>query len=271
MIQVTKNVYVESAMIACNVGCLVTKAGLVMIDTPMRPTDALKLRSEISGKGQIKYLIITEEHADHWQGGHFFPGTLITSHTTREKLAKIPASVPLENVQHIDPQGVSLTADYHIRLADITFDENLSLYLGDQSLQLFRLPGHSTGGIGVYIPEEKVVFTTDIVFHKKKSWLQESDPEAWLRSLDKLSALDTRVVVPGHGAVTTRDVFIEEAGVIRKWIEAVKKALQKGLGLQEAIAQIPNQDPYPKQENTPMTEPELNRAIIARLYQYYSK
>jgi glyoxylase-like metal-dependent hydrolase (beta-lactamase superfamily II) len=32
----------------------------------------------------------------------------------------------------------------------------------------FHLPGHSTAGIGVYIPEEQVVFTTDIVFHKRK-------------------------------------------------------------------------------------------------------
>jgi cyclase len=271
MIQVTKNVYVESGMIACNVGCLVTRAGLVMIDTPMRPTDAAKLRDEMGKKGQIKYLINTEEHADHWQGSYFFPGTLITSQNTRDKLVRIPASVPIETVKHLDPQGMSLMQDYRIRLADITFSGNLTLYLGDHTVQLFALPGHSAGGVGVYVPEEKIVFTTDIVFHKKKSWLQESDPEAWLQSLKKLSGLDTKVVVPGHGPVTTKDVFAEEANIVQKWIDAVKKAIKQGLSLEEAIAKISNQDPYPKQENTPMSEPELNKAIVVRLYQYYSK
>jgi cyclase len=271
MIQVTKNLYVESGMIACNVGCLVTEAGLVMIDTPMRPTDAVKLLHEIGQKGQIRYLINTEEHADHWQGSYFFPGILITSQNTRDKLAGIPVAAPVETVKHLDPQGIPLMKDYRIRLADITFNDNLTLHLGDHTVELFALPGHSVGGIGVYIPEEKVVFTTDIVFHKKKSWLHESDPEAWLRSLKKLSALDTRAVVPGHGPVTTKAVFDEEAGIIQKWIDAVKKAIQQGLSMEEATTQLPDQDPYPKQENTPMSEPELNKAIIMRLYQYYSK
>jgi hypothetical protein len=41
--------------------------------------------------------------------------------------------------------------------------------------------------------------------------------------------------------------------------------------MEEAINRISQPDPYPKQPNTPMTEDELNRAIIARLYHLYSR
>lgn len=271
MIQVTKNVYVETGMPACNLGFVVTKQGVVMIDTPMRPTDAMKWRDEASKKGEIRYLINTEEHPDHWQGSYFFPGVLITHQETRDKLAKVPATEVTERVKQIDPAGLPLTEGYRVRLADITLTEGMNLYLGEHTIQLFHLPGHSTGGMGVYIPEERVVFTTDIIFHKMKSWLHESDPQKWLASLRKIGELDLEVIVPGHGALCRKDYLEEEARVVRQWVESVKSAIKQGLSLEEAQAKIPSPDPYPKQPGTPKTEPELNREIIARLYQLHSE
>ena len=266
MIQITKNVYVETGMPACNLGFVTTKEGIVMIDTPMRPTDAVKWRDEASKKGEIRYLINTEEHADHWQGSYFFPGVLITHQETRDKLAKVPTAEVTERVKQIDPAGVPLIKGYRVRLADITLTESMNLYLGDHTIQLFHLPGHSTGGMGVYIPEERVVFTTDIIFHKMKSWLHESDPQQWLASLKKLSQLDLEVIVPGHGELCKKDYLGEQARIVRQWVELVKSAIKQGLSVSEAQAKISSPDPYPKQPGTPRTEPELNKAIIARLY-----
>ena len=271
MIQISKNVYLETGMTACNLGFVTTKEGVVMIDTPMRPTDAVKWRDEASKKGEIRYLINTEEHPDHWQSSHFFPGILITHQITRDKLTKANAAEAIERVKRMDPNGVPLMTGYQVKLADITFTESMNLYLGEHTIKLFHLPGHSTGGIGVYIPEERVVFTTDIIFHKMKSWLHESDPSQWLASLKKLSELDLDVVVPGHGAPCKKDYLEEQAMIIRKWVEAVRSAIKQGLSVEEAQAKISSPDSYPKQLGTPMTEPELNRAIIDRLYRLNSQ
>jgi cyclase len=267
MIQVTKNVYVETGMQACNLGFVTTKEGVVMIDTPMRPTDAVKWRDEASKKGGIRYLINTEEHADHWQGSYFLPGMLITHQITRDKLAKVPAAEVTGRIKLIDPEGALLAKEYKVRLAQITFTESMQLHLGDHTILLFSLPGHSTGGIGVYIPEERVVFTTDIIFHKMKSWLNESDPSEWLASLKKLSELDIDVIVPGHGDLCNKEYIEQQATIIRQWVDAVKSAIKQGLSLEEAQAKVTSPDSYPKQPGTPRTEGELNKAIIARLYQ----
>lgn len=271
MIQVTKNVYVETDMMVCNLGLVTTKEGIVMIDTPIRPTDAVKWRDEASKKGVIKYLINTEEHPDHSQGSHFFPGVLITHEKTRDKLAQVPTAEVLERVKRIDPTGVPLMKGFQVKLADITFTESMSLCLGEHTIKLFHLPGHSAGGIGVYIPEERVAFTADIVFHKRKSWLHESDPSQWLASLKKLAELDLDVIVPGHGNLCKKDYFEEQASIVRRWVEAVRLAIKQGFSLEEAQATISSPDSYPKQAGTPMTESELNRAIIARLYLLYSQ
>jgi len=270
MVRLTKNLYVETGMIACNVGILTTKAGVVMIDTPMRPTDAVKWRDQAAAKGEIRYLINTEEHPDHWLTSHFFPGLLITHEQTREKLAKMPRDMAMEIVSHLDPEGLPLMEGYKVRLADATFTEEMSLHVGGHTIRLFHAPGHSTGGIAVYLPEERAVFTTDIVFHKKKSWLQEADPASWLASLAKLSALDVDVVVPGHGDVCTKEYFREQADIIEKWQKAVRSAVKEGLSVEQAETKIASPDPHPKQQGTPMTESELNKAIIARLYQLYA-
>jgi len=271
MIQITKNVYVETGMTACNLGFVTTKEGIVMIDTPMRPTDAVKWRDEASKKGEIRYLINTEEHPDHWQGSYFFPGVLITHQETRDKLAKVPTAEVIERVKQIDPAGVPLMKGFKVRLADITLTESMNLYLGEHTIKLFHLPGHSTGGIGVYIPEERVAFTTDIIFHKMKSWLHESDPKKWLSSLKKLSELDLEVIVPGHGALCKKDYLEEQASIVRQWVELVKSAIKQGLSVEEAQAKISSPDSYPKQLGTPKTESELNREIIARLYHLNSE
>jgi cyclase len=186
-------------------------------------------------------------------------------------LEKVPAVEVIDRVKLIDPDGASLMKGFQMRLAEITFTGSMNLNLGDHTIRLFNLPGHSTGGIGVYIPEERVVFTTDIIFHKMKSWLNESDPSLWLASLKKLSELDLDVVVPGHGDVCKKDYFEQQATIIRQWVEAVKSAIKQGLSLEEAQAKITSPDSYPKQPGTPRTEAELNKAIIARLYHLNSE
>ncbi len=270
MKQVTENVYVETGMFACNLGLITTKEGNILIDTPMRPTDAVAWRDEVSQKGATRYLINTEEHPDHTACSGFFPGSLITHQQTRAKLTKMPTEEILGILKNIDPEGSSLLEGYQLRLADITFSEGLDLYLGGLKIQLFQLPGHSDGGIGVYLSDEKVVFTTDIVFHQRKSWLHEATPSQWLDSLKKIGELDVDVVVPGHGELCNKDYLLEQADIIEKWVAVVQSAIAQGLREEEAWAEISQPDPHPKQANTPMTAEELNRAIISRLYQLYS-
>lgn len=270
MQRITENVYVETKMHACNLGLITTKEGVVLVDTPLRPTDAVKWRNEASRKGEIRYLINTEEHEDHWQTTWFFPGVLIAHQANRDFLTQLPANEVLERVKFMDPDGLPLMKGYQIRLADIAFNGNLDLYLGSHTIRLLSLPGHVPGGVGVYIPEERVVFTGDIVFYRRKSWLHDADPSHWLESIRRIGELDIDVIVPGHGDLCNKDYLKEQTGIIQQWIEAVQLAIHEGLSEEEAAIKISCHDPHPKQPNSPMTDVELNRAIIARLYHLYS-
>ena len=74
MRRVSENVYAEIYFWGCNPGFVVTGEGVVMIDTPQQPIDAVRWRERLQEYGPIRYLINTEPHVDHILGNAYFPG-----------------------------------------------------------------------------------------------------------------------------------------------------------------------------------------------------
>ncbi len=77
MQQLTSNVFMETQIRGCNHGFVTTSEGVVMIDSPQMPSDALKLKAEIAKHGELRYIINTEPHGDHWTGNAFFDAPVI--------------------------------------------------------------------------------------------------------------------------------------------------------------------------------------------------
>jgi len=104
--------------------------------------------------------------------------------------------------------------------------------------------------------------------------LIEAFPYQWVDSLRRLSELDVDLVIPGHGggAPTCKKKYIKEQMlIIEQWIEVVESAIEQGLNKEEAFEKISCPDPYPIIGLTRLSEKELNKAIIARLYDVIRK
>ena len=84
MKQITTNVFTEDGFSVppnyrgCNPSFVTTSEGIVLIDTPLLPTDAVKLRNEIAQRGKILYILNTDYHYDHVAGNYFFPRTVVS-------------------------------------------------------------------------------------------------------------------------------------------------------------------------------------------------
>ena len=75
MRQLSKSVYAEFYFCGCNPGFVVTRDGVILVDTPQQPIDALRWRETITEQhGPIRYLVNTEAHWDHIHGNAYFPG-----------------------------------------------------------------------------------------------------------------------------------------------------------------------------------------------------
>jgi len=262
---------VETGFIGANVSYVTTEQGVVMIDSPHKPTDAVSWRREIGEAVQVRYLINTEPHRDHITGNFFFAAPVIAHEKTREEVLAVDREQLLERALELDPEGISLVAGYQVGVPSITFSEHLTLYLGSHSFHLIHLPGHTVGEIGVFVPEEKVVFTGDNIFYKVQSYLHEADPFAWLESLKRISELEVDHIIPGHGEVCDKSYLGEQASFVQEWVEAVRRAIEQGFTKEEAMDRISLLDRYPMSIGNESKGPEIQRMNVSHLYDLLSQ
>ncbi|HUL32099.1 MAG TPA: MBL fold metallo-hydrolase [Thermodesulfobacteriota bacterium] len=269
MKQITPNVYVETEFIGSNVSFVTTRAGVIMVDSPMIPTDALRWRGEILDRGAIRYLINTEHHPDHVAGNFFFPGTVLSSEKTRREILGLPLEEFRKRIA-LDPDGHGLYlfdhCHYRIKAPDLAYSGTLSLFSGDHTFELHQMPGHTLGQSAVYIPQEKVLITGDTVTYKNQIFLHDSEPFLWLESLKRITDMEIDLIVPGHGEVCDKRAIQELSTFIQEWIDAVKGAIRRGMSKEEAMEKISFLDRYPMPSVLQSWGPDLQRWNVGRLY-----
>jgi glyoxylase-like metal-dependent hydrolase (beta-lactamase superfamily II) len=71
---------------------------------------------------------------------------------------------------------------------------------GNLNMTALHTPGHSADHLCFLVPEEGAVFTGDLILGQGSSMVTypEGDVAAYLRSLDRLAALEPRILFPGH-------------------------------------------------------------------------
>lgn len=277
MQQVGPNTWVEIGFVGCNVGCVASQRGLALVDSPQRPSDGVRWRQMVLAHGTPRYLLHTEHHADHITSDFLFPEAPIVAHTLVQRaLLALPPDAIRRRIAMLDPDWLPLLENHRPVPPAITFNGELTLYLGDQEVRLLQLPGHTEGQTAVYLPQERVVFTGDNIFCNEPSALQEAVPYGWLDSLERLRALDVDVYVPGHGPVCGKEYLSEQARVIKEWLHAVQEAVDRKWTLEEAKERIPFRDPYalPPGSQPKVLEQrreELRLETVERLYGVLSR
>jgi len=147
----------------------------------------------------VKYIILTHGHGDHI-------GAV-------EQLRKMTSAEVL--IHHLDEP---MLYDPHLNLSDtysgpeITFHpdktigDDSTLSIGNIKITIIHTPGHTKGGICLYIESEKVLITGDTLFYGSigRTDLPGGNHKDIIQSiLVKLMKLpDDVVVYPGHGSST---------------------------------------------------------------------
>jgi cyclase len=271
MQKIAKNAYAETDFRGCNPGFVVTSNGVVMIDTPQIPTDAVKWRDIIAEHGPVRYVINTEPHGDHFSGNCFFKGIVVAHEGTRKAILGSSAEQSKQRMKQSSPADYALMKRFRFREPTITFTSEMTLYVGDHTFKLFNIPGHTPYQIAVFIPEEKVCFTSDDVFCRVQPWMQQAVPFEWLESLQRLATLDAKVLVPGHGDICDPTYLPEMSRNIQAWIDVAADAIKQGWSLEEAQEKVEVPVKCPMLPGSEAMEPMIKRMNLARLYDVLKK
>ena len=186
-----------------NAGFVVTKEGVVLFDalgTPSLAWTLLQKIREITEK-PITHMIVSHYHADHIYGLQVFKEagakiiapvgahTYLGSETAANLLDDRMMSLePWVNEQtHLVPPDQIIDKATRFSLGGLTFEMN---YLGS---------AHSDGDLTLFIPEEGVFFSGDIIFEGRVPFVGDADTKVWLSKLEELETDGLKVLVPGHG------------------------------------------------------------------------
>lgn len=107
---------------------------------------------------EMQYIILTHGHADHIMGvKHFlgdFPAAKVVASKAEAEMLR-DASFNMSD-QFGDPTTI---------VADISVDDRETLQIGNMELEFLMTPGHSPGGMCIYLAKESTLFSGDTLFH----------------------------------------------------------------------------------------------------------
>jgi len=204
-----------------NAGLVAAGGETLLIDTLMSvPLTRAMLEAfarRIVGGGRIDTVVNTHANPDHFFGnGLVADAQIIATQATRREMAgfnpKMLAGLSAGYSQmgeageflyetmgrQFDFSGVD-----EVTLPNRTFDNRLTLAVGDKEVQLIELgPAHTVSDAIAWVPGDRVVFTGDLVFNEGHPIMWAGPVENWIAACRTIAALGPDVVVPGHGPVT---------------------------------------------------------------------
>lgn len=190
-----------------NAGFVVTPAGVVVIDalgSPQLARDLLDAIAQITPL-PVTHVVVTHYHADHIYGLQEFRrrGAKIVAHRgALEYLNSETARMRLEvSRRELAPWVDGSTELVH---ADEWLQGPRELVLGGTRLAVRPVgPAHTPEDLVVFLPAEGVLFAGDMVFRGRVPFVGQADSRQWIAALETLLAMDPKVVVPGHGPMST--------------------------------------------------------------------
>lgn len=193
---------------------LIRRDGGVVVDTFWdlpHTREMIDLYASVAAE-PARRVVNTHHNGDHCWGNQLFPGAEIIGH--RNCAAAFERESP-ELMQGLRDGGESddpAFAHLALQLADWDFsgiqltppttliDNRLELDLDGLAVEVLYVgPAHTAGDVIVHLPEQRIIFTGDILFRLCTPIGWDGAFAQWCAALERIVALAPEVVVPGHG------------------------------------------------------------------------
>lgn len=170
----------------------------ILIDPGLENYLALRL-TEMQNDGidpkDIDVIAITHLHPDHCGA------TAALKEISGAEVALHPLQVDYLDIMAEESRKFLGTDIAYKFNADIVLEERLGI--GKIELKVLHTPGHSLCSICFYVEDKKMLICGDLVFEQGvgRTDLPFGNTDELKSSIERISKLDTELLLPGHGAI----------------------------------------------------------------------
>jgi cyclase len=238
-----------------NAGLIADDAGSLLVDTlfDLRLTDEMleQMRARVPAARRIATVVNTHANGDHCYGNALLGGSeIISTARCAEEMLQLPPSTMAALVRSADTLGAAgqfarrifspfSFDDVPLALPTRTFERQLDLQIGARRVSLLEVgPAHTDGDAIVWLPDEGIVFTGDILFHGGHPIVWSGPVANWIAACDRVLALRPSVVVPGHGPLATPTALVDLKGYFELLTREARARFDDGLTALQAARDI---------------------------------
>lgn len=224
-----------------NAGLIADSGETLLVDTlfdlPLTADMLDTMRDAVPAAKEIDTLVNTHANGDHTYGNQLVDGAeIVASADCAAEMEIRPPEAFISRVNAWQDMGEAGAIIWELmgrkfdftgienRVPTRTFDRELTLNVGNKRVELTNVgPAHTRGDVLVHVPEDKTIFTGDIVFVGGHPVMWAGPVGNWIDACDHILGLDIETVVLGHGPVSGK----EEVGALKAYLAELRYESRK--------------------------------------------
>jgi len=211
--QLSPNAYAYTAEGDPNTGVIVGDDAVMVIDTqatPVMAQDVIRRIRSVTDK-PIKYVLMSHYHAVRVLGASAYAAQeIIASQDTYELIVERGAQDMKSEIERFPRLFQAVETIPGLTWPTITFKGEMTLWLGKLEVKILQLGrGHTKGDTVAWLPQQKILFSGDLVEFDATPYAGDAYFSDWPQTLYRFAALKPEKLVPGRGAALTTPAMVQ--------------------------------------------------------------
>jgi len=230
-----------------NSGVVIGDNAALVVDTTATPAMARHLIDEIRRVTDkpIKYVVLSHYHAVRVLGASAYKveggQEVIASRGTFELIVERGEQDMKSEVERFPRLFDAVETVPGLTWPTLVFERDLTLFLGKLEVQIKHVGmGHTRGDTIVWLPQEKVLFSGDLVEFGAAAYTGDAQLEQWPTTLEVLRSLTPEMLVPGRGPALRSNAEANQAidytkAFVETLLQCARESVAAGHDLRQAF------------------------------------
>jgi glyoxylase-like metal-dependent hydrolase (beta-lactamase superfamily II) len=245
--RLSEHAYAYTAQGDPNTGIIVGDDAVMVIDTqatPIMAQDVIRRIRSVTDK-PIKYVALSHYHAVRVLGASAYGADhIIASQDTYDLIVERGAQDMKSEIERFPRLFRAVESVPGLTWPTLVFHKQMTLFMGKLEVRLMQIGrGHTKGDTVAWLPQERVLFSGDLVEYDATPYTGDAYLKDWPAALDAIAALKPQALVPGRGAALKTPAEVAKGlegtrAFVSDLYQSVKRAAQQGSPLNEIYKSV---------------------------------